>query len=375
MISLPNIAIVTTTNDGVSDTFIKAHLERLKGQRYGFYGLPMPVRPVDGDKTTLTVPKWKRILPAFLYDRIKKTVITPENIIEFHFQKKKIDVVLAEYGPTGAKLLPVCRKLGIPLIVHFHGHDATRESIIKAFAEKYHEMFRYAASIISVSNAMTSQLVALGAPIEKVIYNPYGPNERFLKLHPPFIQDGYFLFVGRFVEKKAPQLTLLAFQKVLSQFPQARLVMIGDGPLLPICRQLAKALGINNVEFMGTMKPLEIAPFFENAFCYVQHSVIASDGDSEGTPVSILEAGAASLPIIATRHAGIPEAVLHNQTGYLVEEGDVSGMADYMKTLYADRDLCRQLGENARRHITKNYSIERHLGILDTEINKALNNR
>jgi glycosyltransferase involved in cell wall biosynthesis len=108
---------------------------------------------------------------------------------------------------------------------------------------------------------------------------------------------------------------------------------------------------------------------------FVQHSVTPSYGDAEGTPVTILEAQAAGLPVVSTKHAGIPQAVVHGKTGYLVDERDVEGMAGYMSALLADRSACVAMGSQARQHIKQNYSMTRHISILQELIDAARDRR
>src|SRR5439155_1881807 len=127
---------------------------------------------------------------------------------------------------------------------------------------------------------------------------------------------------------KAPYLTLLAFHKVLAQVPDARLTMVGDGDLLEACHQIAKSLSIDmRVDFVGQRQSADIANILKTARAFVQHSLQTSSGDSEGTPVAILEAGAAGIPVVSTRHAGIVDIVRDGETGYLVDERDIDSMA------------------------------------------------
>jgi colanic acid/amylovoran biosynthesis glycosyltransferase len=96
----------------------------------------------------------------------------------------------------------------------------------------------------------------------------------------------------------------------------------------------------------------------------VQHSVCAEDGDTEGTPVAILEAMSAGLPVVATRHAGIVDVVVEGETGLLVDEEDVSGMTAFMVKLAEDDELVARLGKSARRRAVENYSMEKSIGAL-----------
>jgi glycosyltransferase involved in cell wall biosynthesis len=90
----------------------------------------------------------------------------------------------------------------------------------------------------------------------------------------------------------------------------------------------------------------------------------AADGDSEGTPVAVLEASACGLPVVSTRHGGIIDAVIDGTSGFLVEEGDVEAMAEHMLRLVRDPGLAATLGAAGRRHIVDNYSAEKSLSRL-----------
>jgi glycosyltransferase involved in cell wall biosynthesis len=148
--------------------------------------------------------------------------------------------------------------------------------------------------------------------------------------------------------------------------------MAGEGELLECCRTLAQVWGLaERVAFPGAVPHAGNRALFAQACCFVQHSVIPSYGDAEGTPVVILEAQAAGLPVIATRHAGIADAVVHGETGFLVEERDVAAMAGHMLELVRNPALCRAMGDNARAHIRARYSMSRHIAFLQTAVDEA----
>jgi len=107
-----------------------------------------------------------------------------------------------------------------------------------------------------------------------------------------------------------------------------------------------------------------IAEIFSQARAYVQHSVVAGNGDCEGTPNSILEAAASGLPVVSTRHAGIKEAVVHDQTGFLVDEWDEAGMAAAMLRLAEDPALATRMGQAGRKHMEANYAADVRLKAL-----------
>jgi glycosyltransferase involved in cell wall biosynthesis len=291
------------------------------------------------------------------------------------FRQYEIHVVLAEYGETGVQVMKACDLAHIPLVVHFHGYDASVTSVLKANSETYPRMFQRAAAVIAVSKAMAQRLISLGAPQEKVHYNPYGVDcEKFGGAQPESAPP-VFLTVGRFTDKKAPQLTLRAFAKVQSLCRDAKLRMVGDGPKFEECRQLAASLGVENaVTFLGSLDHLAVMEEMRTVRCFVQHSIEAESGDSEGTPVAILEASATGLPVVSTRHAGIPDVVLEGETGFLVNERDLEQMSIHMLQLATDPELAARFGRAGRARVENNFSREQRLGNLWSIIESCIAN-
>lgn len=279
-------------------------------------------------------------------------------------------VVVSEYGNVGAVVFSFIPN-GCEHIIHFHGHDAVRKAILEKYHQAYKQMFNDAYAIISVSAVMSERLKILGASQHKLVENPYGPRELFASNIPEY-NSNRFLFVGRLVEKKAPHLLILAFERVAKYFPKAELIIIGDGPLKDSCQIMITALHLSEqVHLKGRQDVQYIKDEMEGALAYVQHSITAPDGDMEGTPVSILEATLAGLPIISTRHAGIQEVVLDKETGFLVDELDIDSMANRMIKLLEDRSLAKQMGLAGRRRTIEYYSINRHLDKLHDVVNSG----
>ena len=284
------------------------------------------------------------------------------------FKRHGVDVILAEFGDAGAAVAEVAAAHDIPLVVHFHGHDAHRKSLLTTdMLVRYQFMFKTAAAVLVVSRYMRDTLVELGCPVDKLIYNPYGPRERFFKVQPDYRPT--VLSVGRFTDIKANYLVLMAFQQAVGQVPGSGLVMAGSGELLETCRTLAEVWGLQQVvSFPGAVEHARVHELFSQACCFAQHSVVPSYGDAEGTPNTILEASAAALPVIATRHAGIPDVVRDGVTGFLVEERDVQGMADAMVRLLKDPQLCREMGRNGRQRVQTCFSSSQHLQRLQAAV-------
>jgi glycosyltransferase involved in cell wall biosynthesis len=151
--------------------------------------------------------------------------------------------------------------------------------------------------------------------------------------------------------------------------------MVGDGPLLDETKQYTSQLNLNdNLTFAGVLSSAKVQQLMQKMRCFVQHSVTAADGDMEGTPNTILEAGASGLAIVSTLHAGIKEAVINGETGYLVPEYDTDAMANYMLKIAADAKLAATLGGKATAYIRKNYDISYRINILTNILRQAIKN-
>jgi glycosyltransferase involved in cell wall biosynthesis len=361
---IKTLAILSPNQSAYSETFIQAHKKLPFNIRF-YYGGSIP-SSLEGNDSILKLSHLERIKR-----RLFKEFTFEEKRLLFSLRKEKVDCVLTEYGTTAADCLKVIQFLKLPLVVHFHGFDASVKTVIEQYKEKYKAVFQYATKVIVVSKKMQETLLKLECPKEKLMLNCCGPDDSFFTVQPTF-HNPQFLSVGRFVSKKAPHLTIFAFRKVVDINPDAKLIMVGEGELLNICKAFANLLGLeNNIEFKGVCSPIRIKALFQDSIAFLQHSIIGENGDSEGMPVAILEAQAAGLPVISTYHAGIPDVVIHNQTGLLVEEGDVDGMAENMMKILQEKDLAKKLGEGGRKRIAENFTLEEHLNRLSNEISKA----
>ena len=212
-------------------------------------------------------------------------------------------------------------------------------------------------------------MLQLGCPPNKLVVIPYGiDTDRFVPPGADIKRHG-FIACGRFVAKKSPLDTIRAFAKVASEISEVQLTMIGDGELLEEAILLTQELKIEDrVAFKGVLKQTEIVHELQKHAIFVQHSMRTEDNDSEGTPLSILEAAACGLAIVSTMHAGIPEVIQDGYSGFLVQEGDVEHMAARMLELLNDKKLQDEFGKNGRACIQSKYRLSDYITSLENEL-------
>ena len=197
----------------------------------------------------------------------------------------------------------------------------------------------------------------------------FGDNSPQVEMATPGIGDGAIeRFTVRFTEAMVPLGGAMPYMQI-SGIAQERLKNVSRG--LPyVIDLMALSMGAG-LDFPGAVRHAEITPLFENACCFAQHSVTPSYGDAEGTPVAILEAGAAGLPVISTLHAGIPDVVVDGVTGFLAGERDVESMAANMVRCLENPEMCRSMGAAARAHVRSNLSLAAHIARLQQAIEEA----
>jgi len=354
-----NICVILPSPLGYSETFLQAHIDKLSAAVNYLQNFPVDIDDVFPKQTSSAGAEQLKQRLRVCWHRHGLNPIKKISLRKF-FKRNNINLVLAEYGLTGIGALNVCKELNIPLVVHFHGYDAYVTELLDRHKHAYKRIFDYSSGIIAVSRHMVKQLINLGVAAEKVFYNPYGVELTKFKQASLRNSRLQVISVGRFVEKKAPYLTILAFKKVLESLPEARLVMVGAGILHDVCSKLIKSLHIEHaVELKGIVNHDGVAALMQQSKVFVQHSLVPASGDTEGTPVAVLEAGASGLPVVSTRHGGITDVVIHGRTGFLVNEGDIDGMSEYLYQLLNNPDLASQMGKSAREHISANFSMER----------------
>ena len=356
------LMVFAPTRKATSETFIRANLA----------GLPFRIQAWFGDERPLVRPLrclyGSAILLSKLLTRLRLLRLAglPAAWVAWLLIRlDPPDVVLAEFGFEAVRVMEACRWSGVPLVVHFRGSDASAQNRIGLLEGRYRRLFTLTSGVVVKSKSMAQRLQALGAEPRQILVSPSGANADLFRGSAPATAPPVLLAVGRFVAKKGPLETIRAFHHCLRRLGNetvAELWMIGDGPLLPEARRYVELHGLSHhVRFEGARSQRDVAACMRSVRAFVQHSQVAPDGDTEGSPVAVMEAQLSGLPVIATRHAGIPEVMLDGITGLLVDEGDVEAMAAAMVRLIQDPELAQSFGEAGRCRVQQHFTVEHHL--------------
>lgn len=282
-----------------------------------------------------------------------------KKMIKSGLSQNHISVVHAHFGTVGSEILDLCKELNMPLLVTFHGFDAT--SVPRrwpGYADKLHKLFQYADTIIAVSNFIREKLINLGCPPDKIALCYLGvPIPKTVKAYSIPGSRIRFIHIGSFVEKKGVPDLVKAFARAFPSDANVELMLVGDGYSKELCRELILELKpANPILMKGTVLSDQVYKEFLEADVFVLNSRIDSQGTTEGLPIALLEAQSYGLPVISTIHAGIPEAIVHNHTGLLISEKDQDALIGAMRQLN-NADLIKRMGMQAHAFVKEKFNL------------------
>jgi colanic acid/amylovoran biosynthesis glycosyltransferase len=235
------------------------------------------------------------------------------------------------FGHIGAHLLPLIQTWRNPAIVSFHGADVMVDMNKPAYREATLRMLDAVTLVLVRSESLRRAVIDLGCDPEKIEIQRTGiPLEEFPFQDRAAPKNGgwQLLQAGRLIEKKGLPVTLRAFAIFLKQHPNAMLTIAGEGPLLAELQKFACELGISErVSFTGFVSQEQLRDIYYRSHIFLHPSQTGRDGNQEGIPNSMLEAMATGLPVFATEHGGIPEAIENGVSGVLVPERDDEALA------------------------------------------------
>lgn len=286
------------------------------------------------------------------------------------------------YAVDAAYFLPLFRQLGLPGVVSLYGYDVSSfpnafGGIGKLYMKK---VFAEMDLFLAMSEDMKADAMALGAPEEKVLVHYHGINAaRFAYQERTYGERERFtiLCVGSLEPKKGQHHLLRAVAHLRRHSPRVpvHVVLVGTGPLQAELNKLIAGYDLHTcVEMAGYVPHLDsrFPLFYRNADVFVHFSTTQPDNDKEGIPGTIVEAMASGLPVIATRHAGIPAVIDDGTHGILLDESDTEGIARAILALYESESLRRRLGVNAAQRALTELDLTTKTALLEEIYDRVL---
>jgi glycogen(starch) synthase len=225
----------------------------------------------------------------------------------------------------------------------------------------FRKTLRMASWISCVSSAVLAEARALAPEIaaySSVVYN--GLEVPGLAPAPMSFEAPRLLCLGRLSPEKGFDLALKAFALLVDRFPRARLVLAGDGLARTELERQAAGLGLERVvEFIGWVAPDKV-PALMNA-----STIVVMPSHREGLPSVALEAALMGRPVVATRVGGLPEIVVHQETGLLVDNTTPEAFAAAIRLLLEQPQTATAFGHAARRRARELFSFERYVDAYD----------
>jgi colanic acid/amylovoran biosynthesis glycosyltransferase len=330
------------------------------------------VEVIPKRRTNLLVHGWLKFVerrPPIVYRGEYQTL---DSLLERH----DADLMHIYFGHTGVHLLPFIEQWDKPCVVSFHGADVAHKQDIKDYPAKLRRLFDAVPLVFARSQSLVDRLIHLGCPAEKLRINRTGIplNEfPFVERQPPRDDKWRIVQACRLIPKKGVATSLRAFAIFKKDNPKAELFIAGKGPLQPELEMLADGLGIlRDVHFVGFLSQRKLLELYASSHVFLHPSEISANKDQEGVPNSVLEAMATGLPVVATRHGGIPEAVDHGRTGFLVAEEDHVGLAKAMQLVTHSPDLLRQMGACAHATVVDRFEQEAQIDRLESFYEEAI---
>ena len=267
------------------------------------------------------------------------------------------------FGQIAVHLLPLILKWDNPSIVSFHGADVMVDMNKAAYRNATEKMLDAVKLVMVRSESLRRALIDLGCDPHKIEIQCTGiPLGEFSFRERSFPKNGEWRFVqaGRLIEKKGLPVTLRTFAAFLRQYPNATLTIAGDGPLLGDLHNLARDLNIaQRVSFTGFVSQEELREIYYQSHIFVHPSQTGRDGNQEGVPNALLEAMASGLPVFATKHGGIPEAVENGVSGVLVAERDDQGLARALVAAVEEPRVLSRLARSGTEAVREKFNLEK----------------
>ena len=275
-------------------------------------------------------------------------------------QEHGVKILHAHFGYDGYKMLPLKKKLRVPMITGFYGLDASKYLRVPEWQKKYRVLFQEGEFFLALGPRMREVLLEAGCPEDKILIHNLGIMVADFPFQIRQLLPGETVRIimgASFREKKGIAYALEAAAWLRDRALPFRLIIGGDGDLRPEIEQQISRLSLSqHVELLGYVEPLAFRKLMARAHILILPSVTAGDGDMEGTPFVLIEALAMGMPVVSTYHADIPEIVKDGVHGYLVPERDSQSLAERLMHLIEHPEMWAPMGKAGREHVNENFN-------------------
>ena len=277
-------------------------------------------------------------------------------------QQYRGDLIHAHFGFTAYKLLLLKLFMRIPMIATFGGTDLTVHAARPKTGELYRALFDVVEQLVAVSEDLRQSAIQLGCPPDKIVTIHRGVDTGTFR----FVDRGSrgekaleILMVSRLSKKKGHLEAVAALAGLPEDVADWRLSIVGSGPEEAAIKAHVREKGLEEkVTFRGNLPIEEVRRSMADSDILLHPSLTPGDGDREGIPNAVMEGQATGLPVISTRHGGIPELVIDGETGLLVGEHETAALTDALRQLLTSRERRLQLGAAGRERIVGEFSLE-----------------
>jgi colanic acid/amylovoran biosynthesis glycosyltransferase len=299
------------------------------------------------------------------------------DLLETVLSRRNADLLHVYFGHTGVHLLPFMRNWPKPALVSFHGMDIMLRHEEHGYDNRLRELLETLPLVLARSESLATRLVELGCNPKKIRINRTGvPMDGFPYFARSVPRNGGWRMIqaSRFIEKKGLEITLKAFAEFHKKYPNAELVLAGEGPLENRLKETSQRLGIARaVCYPGFLGQKELAAAYRSAHLFLHPSQTTEAGDQEGVPNSMLEAMASGLPVVATRHGGIPEAVRSGYDGLLVPERDSRALTAALFEIADNAGIYQRFSRNAAESVREKFEHARSIAMLESFYRELIN--
>jgi glycogen synthase len=261
-------------------------------------------------------------------------------------------------GPSVVFLRQTAKVTPVPVLVTLHrtspGRFVQPETVLGSTLRSATWVTACSAAVLSQARQQVPEIMPYSSVVRNSLDLPAVHREP-LPFDPPRL-----LCLGRLVREKGFDVALTAFAALRERFPTARLVIAGDGIDRASLQEQAVSLGIASaVDFLGWVAPADVPALINSS------TVVVMPSRREGLPLVALQAAQLARPIVATGVGGLPEVIVHRQTGLLVEREDSQALAEAIGFLLDHPETARWMGEAGGRRGQDLFSWERHVQAYD----------